>query len=195
MTDVTTNDPPFTKAELEEYQRQCEAGVRRTVGECEERWHAEGRPFCWVDREPGWMNIDTHLDNYLPEPLQPCRRILRLCLAGGGQLRITDKAVMRKGDNELAPVEVDHATAKFVSRARISIGAVQAAQYRPGLRSPVSRPAQRRRRQRCRRPPPRTAGAGVARGPLMAWKTGSTDTAANRLRTLQRPPDADPAPV
>jgi hypothetical protein len=84
----------LTEVELEDYERECREHVISRALECEQRWRLDNAVFCWIEREPAWITAHGLWDMALPRPEQPCRRILRLCLAGGGQLNIREKHVV-----------------------------------------------------------------------------------------------------
>jgi hypothetical protein len=79
----------------------------------EDFWQQCGLVFAWIDPKPVWISAADWLpyadDGFPPLPTRPCRRIFRLSLIGGGQIRVTehcdnkplfenDKAFWPKGD-------------------------------------------------------------------------------------------------
>jgi len=90
---------PACKAEADEYERMCRASVLRSVPKREAKWRARGTVFTWIDREPSWVETQWLWEQAFGEPKQPCRRVFRLCLAGGGQIRVAEKYVWNRKDN------------------------------------------------------------------------------------------------
>jgi hypothetical protein len=83
----------------DEYERECRDYVERSAIRHEAKWRDRGGFVSWVELEPEWLSV-KHLwgmpDDGLPDPKAPCRRIFRLTLIGGGQLRVTEKFVWRR---------------------------------------------------------------------------------------------------
>jgi Family of unknown function (DUF6011) len=60
----------------------------------EDFWQQCGLVFAWIDQKPVWMSAADWLPygetGFPPLPTRPCRRIFRLSLIGGGQIRVTE---------------------------------------------------------------------------------------------------------
>jgi hypothetical protein len=61
---------------------------------CETDWRARGQIFSWIDLKPAWISAADWTDyggqgHFSPEPTEPCRRILRFTLIGGGKSEST----------------------------------------------------------------------------------------------------------
>jgi hypothetical protein len=81
---------PLCQAELDEYDRMCRASVARAVPKREAKWRDRGNVFAWIERAPSWCMTRWQWESAFGEPKAPCRRIFRLCVAGGGQIRIRE---------------------------------------------------------------------------------------------------------
>ena len=83
----------------------------------EDFWQQCGLVFAWIDPKPAWISAadwSPYIDDGFPSvPTKPCRRIFRLSLIGGGQIRVTehwtdqplfedDKGIWPEGDPESA---------------------------------------------------------------------------------------------
>jgi Family of unknown function (DUF6011) len=105
--------------------------------ECEDFWHQCGIVFAWIDPKPVWMSAADWLpyveNGFPPLPTKPCRRIFRLSLIGGGQIRVTehcssplfesDKSFWPEGDPELlVTAHADEGLRRY--SGRLSHGAV-----------------------------------------------------------------------
>jgi hypothetical protein len=59
----------------------------------EDLWQQCGLVFAWIDPKPVWVSAADWSpyveDGFPPYPTRPCRRIFRLSLIGGGQIRVT----------------------------------------------------------------------------------------------------------
>jgi hypothetical protein len=55
---------------------------------------SSGLVFAWIDPKPVWISAADWLpyveNGFSPLPTRPCRRIFRLSLIGGGQIRVTE---------------------------------------------------------------------------------------------------------
>jgi hypothetical protein len=65
------------------------------MAKCESEWQAAGAIYSWVDPYPVWVSAGDWSGEYLGDgfprdPLNPCRRIIRFSLIGGGQIRVTE---------------------------------------------------------------------------------------------------------
>jgi hypothetical protein len=60
----------------------------------EDCWQQCGLVFAWIDPKPVWTSAADwlpYVENGFPSlPTRPCRRIFRLSLIGGGQIRVTE---------------------------------------------------------------------------------------------------------
>jgi hypothetical protein len=80
-----------TQEEIDEITRLCVEGARKDAAACEAKWRAQNRVFAWVEPDPTWTPCDLAWFEF--DPPRPCRRIFRLRLAGGGQIRVSEKFV------------------------------------------------------------------------------------------------------
>jgi Family of unknown function (DUF6011) len=62
---------------------------------CEDFWEQCGFVFAWIDPKPVWCSaadwFPYYENGFPPEPAEPLRRIFRLSLVGGGQIRVTER--------------------------------------------------------------------------------------------------------
>jgi Family of unknown function (DUF6011) len=97
QTTKTFDTTPASEAEIDEFTRECFAGAREAQQKKEVEWRAEGTVFAWVDLVPVWVSAcEWNWDGLIqggwpPEPTVPCRRIFRLSLIGGGQIKVTEQ--------------------------------------------------------------------------------------------------------
>jgi hypothetical protein len=92
ITDVLAEPPEISEEELEEYERECRANVTKRIPAREAEWRAHGAIWSWIDREPSWAKARDlwSIMGCLPDPEEPCDRVFRLCLIGGGQIRVKE---------------------------------------------------------------------------------------------------------
>jgi hypothetical protein len=104
MNEQTTNDEYQgpTRAELDEdevgWRESCTQYMREKEAECLQK----GYCFSWIDPEPTFcpasdysllFTKDGNYDIAFPNPDEPCTRILRFSLLGGGQIRAIEDFV------------------------------------------------------------------------------------------------------
>jgi hypothetical protein len=99
--------PVRTKEEQEAWDAECNQaeiqwrqGVIDHMREMETKWQSSGWCFAWIDPEPtyceagDWRFLFDNDGNYthaFPAPAEPCNRIMRFSLLGGGQIRTTER--------------------------------------------------------------------------------------------------------
>jgi hypothetical protein len=107
--------PPISAEEMEAYTREFEADGLKAKAEMETLWRSTGQAFAWIDPVPtymeegDWSNLYWHegdappytVHYHFPCPAIPARRILRLALLGGGQIRSSEQ-FQRHDDDDLA---------------------------------------------------------------------------------------------
>jgi hypothetical protein len=69
-----------------EFQKSCRHGMDNL----EAGWCAEGKIFAWDSAEPDY-DYGYPCWSWLPDPRNPCKRIFRFRMIGGGQLTFTEQ--------------------------------------------------------------------------------------------------------
>jgi Family of unknown function (DUF6011) len=94
-SDMLTNSDVDTASSFHKDDDEFLQWALEGMAECESKWHAAHVIYSWIDPYPVWVSSgdwSEYLgDGFLPDPLKPCRRVIRFSLIGGGQIRVTEQ--------------------------------------------------------------------------------------------------------
>jgi hypothetical protein len=81
----------FTKEELDAIERDWREHYTPEMLTLEQKWEARDLRFYWIDPSPWYVSpVDWNVYAGVPEPKQPCRRVFRFSLIGGGQIEAVE---------------------------------------------------------------------------------------------------------
>jgi hypothetical protein len=135
MNDQATNDDMHpTKAELDQNVVDWSESCIECVRGKEIEWNRKAYCFSWIDPEPtfcpasDWSMLFTKDGNWdiaFPDPTEPCVRILRFSLLGGGQIRVIENFVAIPAHWNYGPVSL-HGRIKLKVTAHVGDSIVTA---------------------------------------------------------------------
>src|SRR6516225_4221959 len=83
--------------ELDAHERAWRRSALRHMQEKQDEWEQKGLCFSWIDPEPTYCTVSDwsmlfipdspDAEHAFPDPQNPCIRIIRFSLLGGGQIR------------------------------------------------------------------------------------------------------------
>ena len=90
ITEIGGDLPPMSKEDDEKIACQIDQWCREGMAELEAKWRGKGKTFSWFRKEPDYAS--GYLSwFFLDDPTEPCARVFRFSMIGGGQIKTSQK--------------------------------------------------------------------------------------------------------